>query len=121
MGNVGFGSRDPGINLTTGAKSRALHKMGGHVNTAISRKTHLLVCGQKSGVKMLAAQKKGIPTISEEDFVAACAHSAMSPTPSEPLMADPKPAEAPAEQPTQAVERAAPLDAPQTTISGTPL
>ena len=77
---VVFTGRLENLNRLTAAT--LVHKMGGNVSGSVSSKTDLLVCGASAGLKRNAAAKKGIATISEDDFIAACANAHVaSPTP----------------------------------------
>lgn len=55
--------------MTRSEAERQVKDQGGKVVTAISRKVDYLVVGENPGSKFLQAQKLGIPTASEEEFV----------------------------------------------------
>lgn len=58
--------------LTTGTRDEMHQKIkdaGGHVQSAVSKNTHLLVVGDKPGSKLKKAQELGVPVMTEHELL----------------------------------------------------
>lgn len=65
--------------MSRGQAEELIRSLGGTAGSSVSKKTSYLVVGMDAGTKLQKAEQLGVPTLTEEEFVALVRNPALSP------------------------------------------